>query len=612
MNVPAHPFVFSLLLLGIGGCATGPQTPVVQVESEETKQQAVAVVADRMDQAVLAARRGGPEAESYLATELFLKGNAALLEGDHATAAIFLRPLTALTEDIFIHKKYAAALIRQGEMVEAVAVLEGVWKRTHEDETVGLLLAGVYGAAERPRDAERLYRALLARNPSQVDACLFLGKLMVEDKKYAEGEKHLRACQLRHPKEGLFSYHLGKMHVQRENLPAALRAFEESQRRDPSFAPAANAVGMIYEQFEKPLQALAAYERYLQHNPHDASVLARLVQLMFVLEKHAEVLPYAERLVDLEVEDLNMRLKLGILYTDAKEYDKAVSVFRELLARAPESDKILYYLGAIHQEQRKYEAAIDFFARIPTESGLFSDSSFQVASMLAGLAQAEHARDGKAGPLEARFQAALTRAREAVPKLKVELAVLEAGHLEALESDEEAATTLQAVPGEAEFGPQHQYYFASLLEKVQRHDEAARVIRALLEKEPKNAHAWNFLGYAMLERATPALARPYIEKAVELAPDDGYIRDSLGWYYYKTGNHARALRELQFAFRKVPQDVVVAKHLAILHRERREFAKARIYLEHALKNVRHSTERREIAEAMRDLETVERVPASAR
>jgi len=230
--------------------------------------------------------------------------------------------------------------------------------------------------------------------------------------------------------------------------------------------------------------------------------------------------------------------------------------------------------------------------------------------MLSGLAQVEYRDHGKVGVSATRFLALSERMDKEAPKLKVELAVLRAGFFEALERDADAVQVLEQVKAEPEFGLQHQYYLAGLLEKVKRFDASTAIIMAILDKDPKNAHAWNFIGYSMLERGvSPEEALPYIQKAVAISPDDGYIRDSLGWYYFKTGRMKEALKELNAAYEKVPDDVVIAKHLALIHRDMKNFAQARTFLMHALKNAKLTADRREINVTLEALER-ERSPAS--
>ena len=44
-------------------------------------------------------------------------------------------------------------------------------------------------------------------------------------------------------------------------------------------------------------------------------------------------------------------------------------------------------------------------------------------------------------------------------------------------------------------------------------------------------------------------------------PDDGYIRDSLGWVYFKMGNITQAVVELEKAAEMVDNDPIIKEHL---------------------------------------------------
>lgn len=595
----AHFISFLVFISLFGGCASRPSTghPVAGAGLVEVGAQMQTLV----DQTL----KSGPEAIQYLSTGLFLKGNDALTQGDFATGIFLFRYLVQLTNDPFVHKKFAVALVRAGEMEEARVVLEKLYERVGlKDESVALILAGVSSALGKDADAKKLYHAILARNPGQEDACLFLGKTLAGEKKWAAAEAQLNSCQHHHPKNGIYSYYLGKMHIDRGNVKAALRAFEEAHRREPGSTQAAAALGVIHEQDERPLQAIKVYQNHLKARPRDAMILNRLVQLLFIQERYAEALPYAELLVDLESDNLNMRVKLGILYTDAKQYQKAISVFRELLQLAPDSDKILYYLGAIHQELRSFEDAIEYFARIPVSSALYQDSSFQMASMLATLAQ-------NGGITEDKFLQFSKDKLHELPDLKVELAVLRAYYFESKGMEQKAIDDLKAVASEQDFGLQHSYYLAGLMEKLKHYDESTELIMRIIDKDPKNAHAWNFLGYSLLERGNPpAEALSYINKALAISPQDGYIRDSLGWYYYKIGRLPEALRELNAAIAQVPDDTVIAKHLAIIHRDLKHHSQARSFIERAMKNARLDSEKRELAEIQAGVEDSKRTPAA--
>ena len=55
-------------------------------------------------------------------------------------------------------------------------------------------------------------------------------------------------------------------------------------------------------------------------------------------------------------------------------------------------------------------------------------------------------------------------------------------------------------------------------------------------------------------------ARTLIEKALQLAPDDPYIIDSLGWVEFRSGELQEALKNLRHAFDS-KHDAEIAAHL---------------------------------------------------
>jgi tetratricopeptide (TPR) repeat protein len=160
------------------------------------------------------------------------------------------------------------------------------------------------------------------------------------------------------------------------------------------------------------------------------------------------------------------------------------------------------------------------------------------------------------------------------------------------------------------FSENHKYYLASLYDKVSEYKKSEKLVFEIVEKNPKNAHAWNFLGYSLIERKeNMPKAFEYISKALEISPNDGFIRDSLGWYYYKIGKIDLALDELLKAIKVEPKDVSIQKHLAIIYSEKREFSKAR---SHIVEAIRYSKEKKEVQELNEALKSIEskRLPAS--
>ncbi len=105
------------------------------------------------------------------------------------------------------------------------------------------------------------------------------------------------------------------------------------------------------------------------------------------------------------------------------------------------------------------------------------------------------------------------------------------------------------------------YDQAMMAEKLGDFGQMERLLREIIAKKPDYHHAYNALGFSLAERnqRLPE-AKQLIQKALEFAPGDPFITDSLGWVEFRMGNRAEALRILQGAYKDKP-DPEIAAHL---------------------------------------------------
>ncbi len=105
------------------------------------------------------------------------------------------------------------------------------------------------------------------------------------------------------------------------------------------------------------------------------------------------------------------------------------------------------------------------------------------------------------------------------------------------------------------------YDQAMLAEKAGKPQEMERLLRSIIARKPDYHHALNALGFSLADRGLRLQeAKALIVKALEFAPEDPFITDSLGWVEFRLGNGKEALAILERAF-KTQQDVEIAAHL---------------------------------------------------
>ena len=105
------------------------------------------------------------------------------------------------------------------------------------------------------------------------------------------------------------------------------------------------------------------------------------------------------------------------------------------------------------------------------------------------------------------------------------------------------------------------YEHAMLAEKANQLDLMERELRRIIQIAPDNQHAYNALGYSLADRNL-RLQEAYdlIRKANELAPEDPFIMDSLGWVEFRLGRYEQAEKTLRRAF-GIKADPEIAAHL---------------------------------------------------
>lgn len=581
-------------------------------EIQAMNKKTLEAVSKRLKELAQAAQKAGPEKVRFLSNDMYLKASAAMMQGDYVTANVIFENLVSLVpQDKFVKKKYSVSLIRTGELTKAKDILiEIVGEKKTYDESIALVLAGVHSSLGEVKESQSIYKTILSKNSENHDACIFLSKSYNSQEKFNLAVKTLKGCFAKNKKEAIYPYYLGKLYVNKAQLKTAQRYFKQSIKIDPEFSQATLALGLVNEEKENYKKAISIYKKYLSKKPNDTMILSRLVQLLFTNEKFKEVIPYAERLSDYDPENLNLKVKLGILYADVQDFDKAIAVFKDLLSFAPDNDKLLYYLGAIYQEVKSYEEAINYFVQIPPKSGLYHDSSLQVANMLNTLAQNEYLLEGKDKKWQKKFISFVDGKINELPKLQVDFASIKAVFYENIQFTEKAIAVLDKVKDQEDFGSNNLYHLASLHEKIGNHSESIEIMMSIVKLDPNDAHAWNFIGYSLIERGEEMdRAYEYIKKAVDLRPEDGYIRDSLGWYYYKIGKVKKSLGHLKQAVGLVPDDISIQKHLAIVYSNLKDFKMAKHHLLKAIDLTSIESEKKELANFLKSIEA-KRVPAS--
>jgi len=351
---------------------------------------------------------------------------------------------------------------------------------------------------------------------------------------------------------------IGRLRMEAGDGSAAMDAARKGQALDAKAeGPALLALALMTA---KQPAAESLVKKYLDGKPRP-EVRMDYARTLIDGRRYAEAASQLDLVTTERPELAEAWLMRGALALDDNQYELAETCFKRYVALIPArpagtapraADRGLAQaylsLAQISEKRKDIAQAEAWLARIESPEELLN-AQVRRAGMLARQGRVDEARQ------LIRSQPEKTVA-EARLKLNAEVQLLREAKLYQaaynLISD-----SLNRLPGD----PDLTYDLAMMAEKIGKFDEMERLLRGVIASKPDYQHAYNALGYSLAERNVRLPeARQLIKKALEFAPDDPFITDSLGWVEFKSGNLPEALRILQGAYKSRP-DAEVAAHL---------------------------------------------------
>ena len=278
----------------------------------------------------------------------------------------------------------------------------------------------------------------------------------------------------------------------------------------------------------------------------DINLHYTLGRLYMRMGDNAKAVDALARVVNQNPGSVQGRLSLAQAYAAGDDLQGAISTLDIIVDEEPRvASTLAQYLeqaGLLKEAADTYTKAIALqpmsrelkFRRV---AALFAAKDFAQAASFAAEAQAQHPDDPRFPRLRARalFDSGAT-ARA--------LAILEPA---AKAAPKDVAT---------------QFALADMYNDAGRDSDAERTMRQLLDTEPGNAEALNYLGYLLANHGRQLdEAVRLVQRALEADPGNPSYLDSLGWAYFHKGDMDQAEKFLAPAAQQMPRNSVIQDHL---------------------------------------------------
>lgn len=540
-------FIAVLISLFLTACVNTPQKDVLEDTAEH----------DRMDMAHMMPELSAAENErSYPKLELsdqmlytFLLADIAAQRGQTDLAAQGYLGLAKATRDLRVVRR-AAQLAYESRNMERMLEAFQLWQELDPQAMMPKqMLATVLVSGGKLEEARPYLVELLAsdsdnagRNIVQIYPLLarYGDKAAVYKLLRDLAQPYLRFAEMRW------------VLAQAANTAAlpeiALSEVREARGLRPDWEmPVLLEAQLLYP--KAPDVALELAKKYLAVNAEADEVRMFYARSLLEQKQYQESRSQFQHLLKKQPENAELAFAIALLSIQMGELDRAESELMQTLSVGKkDSSTVHYYLAQLHEAKKNDATAMREYQQVK-EGGYFFPSQLRMAYLLVKAGKLNEA-------LKLLHKTAVNNKQQQAQLILIEGQILR----DAKEYDQAYKVLSKGL----ELLPDHTdllYEAAMVADKQGKHEIFENTLRKLIKVAPDHAHAYNALGYALLERKERLTeAMQLVEKAFRLAPDDAAIIDSMGWGYYRLGNLPKSLEFMRRAYSLFP-DPEVAAHL---------------------------------------------------
>ena len=478
-----------------------------------------------------------------------LLGEIAAQRGDAELAAKTYLDLAKRTRDPRIARR-AVEMAEFARLPETALDAARIWHETDPDSAAALqMVTALLVSGRRIDEAEPYLEKLLAsKGTSAENGFMQLNRLLAGNPDKQTNLRVVRKLAASYPDLPQAHFAVSQAALVAGDDTLALAEIRRASQLKPDWDIAALYEAQILQK-KSPDDAARRLAEYLDKYPDKSDVRLNYARLLVADKRYAEARAQFERLLADNPNNGDVVYAVGLLAFQLRDYATAESSMQRLLTLGyRDADGVRYLLGQIAEEQRQWTKAVQWYEKVG-RGEQYLPARIRAAQAIA--------KQGKVKEARAYLHSVKVSGEEA----KVQLIIAEAQILRDADMSGEALTMLSKALEAQPDQPELLYDMALTADKLDRFDILEANLRKVIKIKPDYAQAYNALGYSLADRNVRLPeARKLIEKALQLAPEDSFIIDSMGWVLYRQGDLKGAASYLRRAYTGRP-DAEIGAHL---------------------------------------------------
>ena len=468
------------------------------------------------------------------------------------------------------YTKIGDVYLMKGKTTEAMTAFQRAVTITPNDRRAHQRIGLLFDQAQKTKEAIEHYELGLEGTPPEyVGIKVDLARLYVQTGK---GEKAIILISKLVPDSfpsGVAHLTLGHAYLQQRSLAEATHQYEIAAQFDPKMADALLALGGIYRENGRHTESLAVLNRLVAAQPNQSTGHYQLGETYLSLNEYDKSLVHFEKA---KLRSKNPSLivqRIADVYMLKNQSDKAIPLYKSVVDSKGATVRHYDLLGTAYQQNMQLKEAEQTFKRMVK---LFRQDAF--AHYRLGLFY------GYVKKLDQTISE-LEKSRSLKPDEPATLKALSNAYYKngmAHKALETAGRVVALWPEDLD----HKAHLAMMYEADHQVDEAEKLYRAVLAKDPKHLVALNNLAALMTEAGDLSQAVSLGEQAVAIAPNEPHILDTLAWARHKQRRHADALKLLEQAGTLSVTDPTILYHLGSVHAAMDHRDEARQFIKQAL------------------------------
>ena len=476
----------------------------------------------------LAARHAGVERDAAAAADYYLK----VLKADPHNADLLSRAFLSVLTD--------------GDVEQAAKLAEKVLQVDRTDR-IARLVIGVRALKQKQYAVARQNLAQSVHGP----VTDLTAALLTAWASYGSGEARPAVDEMDKLSGpdwyGIFKdLHAGLIFDVGNNKKEAAKRFESAYKVDPTALRTVQAYGRFLSRNGGKDAALKVYQDFDKALPNHPLIVEEMKQV----EDGQKLPPLIENAQAGAAEAL---YGIGASIGRRGGEDLALVYLQLALYLEPSHVMAMLSLADLYETLKKPDLAIKVYERVPSTSPVSRSSEIELAVDLDSLDRTDEAKK--------RLDHVIAEHPKDTEALMA-LGNIERGRKDFAGCAVTYSKAIDTIPKLEKPNWVALYFRGICYERSHQWPAAEADMKKALELFPDQPLVLNYLGYSWVDQGVHLEeGMDMIRRSVEQRPDDGYIVDSLGWAYYRTGNYDEAVKNLERAVLLKPDDPTINDHL---------------------------------------------------